>query len=152
MIRRPPRSTRTDTLFPYTTLFRSLWFATWEGLVRYNGQEFRTFGSREIPELRDNGIRAVAVGGNGDLLVATSRGGVSVRRRGVWTSYTKADGLAQHESMAIAEDRAGNIWVAHESEGVSRIGADGSLRLTDVLPDEASGLTHPVFVAPTAFF
>src|SRR3546814_16424372 len=34
MIRRPPRSTRTDTLFPYTTLFRSAssisrtWFAT----------------------------------------------------------------------------------------------------------------------------
>src|SRR3546814_3062847 len=33
MIRRPPRSTRTDTLFPYTTLFRSpaswsLWRAT----------------------------------------------------------------------------------------------------------------------------
>src|SRR3546814_15720571 len=29
MIRRPPRSTRTDTLFPYTTLFRSL-----RGLLR----------------------------------------------------------------------------------------------------------------------
>src|SRR3546814_9173107 len=33
MIRRPPRSTRTDTLFPYTTLFRSyspsrLWYCT----------------------------------------------------------------------------------------------------------------------------
>src|SRR3546814_17879466 len=27
MILRPPRSTRTDTLFPYTTLFRSLPFA-----------------------------------------------------------------------------------------------------------------------------
>src|SRR3546814_2327611 len=27
MIRRPPRSTRTDTLFPYTTLFRSQAFA-----------------------------------------------------------------------------------------------------------------------------
>src|SRR3546814_15052613 len=26
MIRRPPRSTRTDTLFPYTTLFRSAGF------------------------------------------------------------------------------------------------------------------------------
>src|SRR3546814_13935944 len=25
MIRRPPRSTLTDTLFPYTTLFRSIW-------------------------------------------------------------------------------------------------------------------------------
>src|SRR3546814_5249531 len=34
MIRRPPRSTRTDTLFPYTTLFRSdakakVWFFPW---------------------------------------------------------------------------------------------------------------------------
>src|SRR3546814_3704288 len=28
MIRRPPRSTRTDTLFPYTTLFRSWCIAT----------------------------------------------------------------------------------------------------------------------------
>src|SRR3546814_14303736 len=26
MIRRPPRSTRTDTLFPYTTLFRSVFY------------------------------------------------------------------------------------------------------------------------------
>src|SRR3546814_19081576 len=32
MIRRPPRSTRTDTLFPYTTLFRSLL----DGLGRRN--------------------------------------------------------------------------------------------------------------------
>src|SRR3546814_6053732 len=28
MIRRPPRSTRTDTLFPYTTLFRSSYLAS----------------------------------------------------------------------------------------------------------------------------
>src|SRR3546814_10306132 len=28
MIRRPPRSTRTDTLFPYTTLFRSWMYET----------------------------------------------------------------------------------------------------------------------------
>src|SRR3546814_1389276 len=33
MIRRPPRSTRTDTLFPYTTLFRSL-TGRWPGLRR----------------------------------------------------------------------------------------------------------------------
>src|SRR3546814_2078437 len=29
MIRRPPRSTRTDTLFPYTTLFRSTGKVRW---------------------------------------------------------------------------------------------------------------------------
>src|SRR3546814_2793073 len=31
MIRRPPRSTRTDTLFPYTTLFRSFDEHGWPG-------------------------------------------------------------------------------------------------------------------------
>src|SRR3546814_3410280 len=31
MIRRPPRSTRTDTLFPYTTLFRSSGCFRWPG-------------------------------------------------------------------------------------------------------------------------
>src|SRR3546814_2971293 len=33
MIRRPPRSTRTDTLFPYTTLFRSIAFTPPGGRV-----------------------------------------------------------------------------------------------------------------------
>src|SRR3546814_6820840 len=33
MIRRPPRSTRTDTLFPYTTLFRSRRYWPAAGLV-----------------------------------------------------------------------------------------------------------------------
>src|SRR3546814_14634432 len=32
MIRRPPRSTRTDTLFPYTTLFRSQFQALLAGV------------------------------------------------------------------------------------------------------------------------
>src|SRR3546814_1248967 len=41
MIRRPPRSTRTDTLFPYTTLFRST-ESTFE--VLRDGFRLGTFG------------------------------------------------------------------------------------------------------------
>src|SRR3546814_17415718 len=42
MIRRPPRSTRTDTLFPYTTLFRS---------VRGHPAQFGSeVGRRDAPE------------------------------------------------------------------------------------------------------
>src|SRR3546814_10446626 len=38
MIRRPPRSTRTDTLFPYTTLFRSPVVRAGQEVVRRRGQ------------------------------------------------------------------------------------------------------------------
>src|SRR3546814_13223987 len=43
MIRRPPRSTRTDTLFPYTTLFRS---------VAQAAQSTFELLSKALPELR----------------------------------------------------------------------------------------------------
>src|SRR3546814_12715622 len=44
MIRRPPRSTRTDTLFPYTTLFRSHDRAIddLKAFISANGMAFRT--------------------------------------------------------------------------------------------------------------
>src|SRR3546814_1182905 len=54
MIRRPPRSTRTDTLFPYTTLFRALLFicAFW----RYGGAIFEfvwdIMAKEELLEMR----------------------------------------------------------------------------------------------------
>src|SRR3546814_19425376 len=43
MIRRPPRSTRTDTLFPYTTLFRSAYVPTGHQLKAW------LFGGQSIP-------------------------------------------------------------------------------------------------------
>src|SRR3546814_2603699 len=48
MIRRPPRSTRTDTLFPYTTLFRSSEPGRSHGLAGLSGRtrysRHRSFG------------------------------------------------------------------------------------------------------------
>src|SRR3546814_15487909 len=46
MIRRPPRSTRTDTLFPYTTLFRSTSAAHAEFRLRI--RDLRLDGRLEI--------------------------------------------------------------------------------------------------------
>src|SRR3546814_12004737 len=43
MIRRPPRSTRTDTLFPYTTLFRS-------GLNFFASQPFSPRSVHHLPD------------------------------------------------------------------------------------------------------
>src|SRR3546814_19988981 len=49
MIRRPPRSTRTDTLFPYTTLFRST--VQRYGTFKANSMPTRIYRRLSIEEL-----------------------------------------------------------------------------------------------------
>src|SRR3546814_19925843 len=44
MFRRPPISTRTDTLFPYTTLFRSYIIGNWNSLSRIVFESFAGLG------------------------------------------------------------------------------------------------------------
>src|SRR3546814_1582865 len=59
MKRRPPRSTRTDTLFPYTTLFRSL-FKVACGHLRACERVHSIHGSQPVGAFLDQ---------NGDLLI-----------------------------------------------------------------------------------
>src|SRR3546814_947431 len=49
MIRRPPRSTRTDTLFPYTTLFRSVRDALHDRYGGHPGLAWRDDGDGPNP-------------------------------------------------------------------------------------------------------
>src|SRR3546814_15098282 len=72
MIRRPPRSTRTDTLFPYTTLFRSQ-----AGAAPQNVQAAapdQSWAGRDLPDYRVASSRAAAASaeslGSGTLAAA----------------------------------------------------------------------------------
>src|SRR3546814_14928164 len=60
MIRRPPRSTRTDTLFPYTTLFRS-GQRTLKHIARLKGARHTVSRIRKQPQLRSDSSRGVAI-------------------------------------------------------------------------------------------
>src|SRR3546814_3680713 len=58
MIRRPPRSTRTDTLFPYTTLFRSIRYDDVAPWYDYVENYIGVSGSREnLPQLPDSAFQ-----------------------------------------------------------------------------------------------
>src|SRR3546814_16671571 len=60
MIRRPPRSTRTYTLFPYTTLFRS--YPDYEGIAQKLEERERLvadLGDNDVMILRNHGLLSV---------------------------------------------------------------------------------------------
>src|SRR3546814_511419 len=62
MIRRPPRSTRTYTLFPYTTLFRSLPLSGWT-FSSAGQNSLNWFGLFDIPKFgltKEDAITGIA--------------------------------------------------------------------------------------------
>src|SRR3546814_4552878 len=79
MIHRPPSSTRTDTIFPYTTLFRSSVDAQAEPVFRARGQHTVRLGNALKHEIVDHhaDIRIGAIEREG--------GEIARRRRGVDT-------------------------------------------------------------------
>src|SRR3546814_9625796 len=88
MIRRPPRSTRTDTLFPYTTLFRS-----WND----NGNCALVVGATWPEQLRE--VRAIVgnmpllipgVGAQGGDVEAVVKNGLAADGAGLLVSSSRA--------------------------------------------------------------
>ena len=99
----------------------SLWLGTWEGLVRYNGLDFRVYDRSNTPAMQDNGIRSVRSTEDGAIVIGTSRGGVSVKRGDNWRTWLMKDGLSQDEVMDALIDKQGRLWVGCESAGITRI-------------------------------
>ncbi len=112
-----------------------LWFATWEGLVRYNGHEFAVFDRREIPALADAALRALHVDPEGRLVLGGARGTL-VRREldGAWHSLPQAPVMVTH----VEGDADGGLWVGTETSGVMRVDPMG--RPTVLKPDGEAGI------------
>src|SRR3546814_13223094 len=73
MIRRPPRSTRTDTLFPYTTLFRSIHLEVGGGLFLTVLLQDRLRGDEDLGSTLRTLLAGVGV--QADLDINRDRGG-----------------------------------------------------------------------------
>src|SRR3546814_11633983 len=98
MIRRPPRSTRTDTLFPYTTLFRS----KGEGSVR---QRLVAGAEGALHENRVDPAPVLEADRRKDAAVAEAVARVQADGAGVGAVADHRDHLAVAESGAALDQR-----------------------------------------------
>src|SRR3546814_3473572 len=91
MIRRPPRSTRTDTLFPYTTLFRS-------------------DDARE--DLVEHLVEAVEQA----LVLHVDRAGQVIELIGAAVDHLAVEGFEQHQMLFEARGNARGATLVEEAE------------------------------------
>ncbi|PPT42726.1 GGDEF domain-containing protein [Xanthomonas arboricola] len=103
-----------------------LWFATWEGLVRYNGLEFSIIDRSTRPGLPDNGVGALYVDRDGALWLSDARGNL-VRHGsdGQWRHWQRQGRWPQALIHAMTMDARGRMWLLFEGHGLGCLWPDG---------------------------
>jgi ligand-binding sensor domain-containing protein len=105
-----------------------LWFATWEGVVRYNGLDFVPFQRGTEPGLRDNGVGALYLDPQQRLWLSDSRGNLGrLREDGGWDYLERAPQWPRVLIHDMAMDGQGRLWLLFEGHGLGLVAADGSM-------------------------
>lgn len=124
------RNWQTDDGLPQGSVFALaqtpdgyLWVGTREGLVRFDGVRFTPVEQENARWLTHAWITALRVGTNGSLWVGTDTNGLACLHGGVWSFYSRTNGLMSDQVRTLLESTDGGLWIGTE-EGLARF-ADG---------------------------
>jgi signal transduction histidine kinase/streptogramin lyase len=112
-----------------------LWIATFAGLARFDGFDFRVFDLETFPELPSNRFTALAPDGDDGLWAATQAGDL-VHVRGGRVSEVERTPEADVEVLALARANDGSVWTQASNGSVRRFDAG---RWTTVVPRGSEG-------------
>ncbi|WP_343256005.1 two-component regulator propeller domain-containing protein [Pseudoalteromonas sp. 3D05] len=91
-----------------------IWIATWEGLARFNGRDFKLFTRSEIKGLPDSGLRSLSAEPDGSLYIVGARGGISHLKSGQWKTSANAQAMVNH----ILNPTPSEVWLGLEGKGL----------------------------------
>ncbi|MFC2155352.1 two-component regulator propeller domain-containing protein [Acidobacteriota bacterium] len=99
-----------------------LWLGTEEGLVRFNGKNFKIFDKSSVEQILNNRVRALHDDRAGNLWIGTDGGGLTcLKRDGTFSVYTTKQGLSHNRVSAILGDRSGSLWIDTRGGGLNEL-------------------------------
>ncbi|MEP7157270.1 MAG: two-component regulator propeller domain-containing protein, partial [Betaproteobacteria bacterium] len=108
-----------------------LWFATHEGVARFDGLVFTVFDEGNTPSLHGSGVSALLAQKDGGLLLGLRDGGIVRYFGGKFETLAPKGGLPTGSISVIAEDPSGALWVGTSANGLARI-ENGESRIFSV--------------------
>lgn len=105
-----------------------LWFATWNGVARFNGRDFTVYDSSNTPAFSDDGVRAMVLTADDSLLVATQRGGLLRYRDRTFTAIAGPGGKPLTGVLSMTTARGGRVLLGTQGQGLYQY-QDGAITL-----------------------
>jgi sugar lactone lactonase YvrE len=90
-----------------------LWIGSEDGVARFDGVRFASFGLRE--GVRSGPVRALLEDSHGALWIGTIGSGLTRWQEGQFATFTMRDGLPANSITALGEDSEGRLWVGTEA-------------------------------------
>ena len=96
-----------------------LYFATLNGLARYDGYEFITFNSANSPGILTNRFSGMMMTSGGDIWLPTESGSLTRYRNKTFTTFREEHGV-EGQNLNIEETADGEFWMS-TSTGIKKL-------------------------------
>lgn len=115
-----------------------LWFGTFSGLVRFDGERFRVFNPTNTPELPDRRVVRLFDDSQGTLWIGHEAGHVSRYRQGRFEVVLPPRSPENERIIGLGSDEQGAMWAMRENGAVDSLVRD--IRLPSLIAPERPGL------------